>query len=38
MSNEKEDHIRMINANIKEIINDIILRLNCDSTKKQSLT
>jgi hypothetical protein len=38
MSSEKEAHIRLINANIKEIISDMILRLDCEITKKQSLT
>jgi len=37
MSTEKEGHIKLINTNIKEIISDIILRLDCETTKKQSL-
>lgn len=38
MSSEKEAHKRLINANIKEILSDIILRLDCEFKKKQSLT
>lgn len=34
MSREKEDNIKLINANIKEIITDIILQLDCDSAKR----
>jgi hypothetical protein len=34
MSSEKEDYIRLINANIKEILTDIILQRNCEPAKK----
>lgn len=34
MSTEKEDYIKLINNNIKEIVNDIILQLNCPPAKK----
>lgn len=34
MSSEKEDYIRLINANIKEILNDIAMELSCAPAKK----
>lgn len=37
MNREKEDHIKLINANIREILSDIILQLDCESSKRQAI-
>lgn len=38
MLQEREENVRLINSNIKEIITDIVLLLDCHPAKKEQLS